>query len=64
VNGVERDLREGATLADAALLAGVGPAERGVAAAIDGDVIPRERWDAVPVGEGARVEVVRAAAGG
>jgi sulfur carrier protein len=38
--------------------------EPGVAAALDGDVVPRERWDSTPLRDGAAVEVVRAAAGG
>lgn len=64
VNGEARDLPAGATVADAAALVGVGPADPGVAAALDGDVVPRACWDGTPLREGARLEVVRAAAGG
>lgn len=64
VNGTERDLADGATVADAAALVGVRAGERGVAAALDGEVVPAGRWEQTHIHEGARVEVVRAAAGG
>lgn len=53
-----------ATLADLVAAAGVGADERGVAASLDGDVVPRPRWPEARLHEGARVELVRAAAGG
>jgi sulfur carrier protein len=37
---------------------------RGVAVAVDGEVIPRARWESVPLREGARVEVLTAMQGG
>jgi sulfur carrier protein len=64
VNGRRRELPEGATVADAVRAAGVPGAEPGVAAALGGDVVPRELWEGTPLAEGAAVEVVRAAAGG
>lgn len=64
LNGAERELPEGATVADGARAAGVEPGSPGVAAALDGDVVPRERWAETPLREGAALEVVRAAAGG
>jgi sulfur carrier protein len=64
LNGRERDLPAGATVADAVRLLGVERQERGVAAAVDGDVVPREAWSRTRLREGAAVEVVRAAAGG
>lgn len=64
VNGTPRELPAGATVADAARLAGVAPGERGVAVAIDGEVVPGDRWPDTELGEGSRVEIVRAAAGG
>jgi len=64
VNGRERDLPAGATVADAVRLVGVERQEVGVAAAVDGDVVPRDAWGRTPLHEGAAVEVVRAAAGG
>ena len=64
LNGVDRELPAGATVADAAALAGVRAGERGVAVALNGEVVPAERWEATAIAEGARLEVVRAAAGG
>ena len=64
LNGTERDLAKGSTVADAAALVGVRAGDRGVAAALDGEVVPFGRWEATRIHEGARVEVVRAAAGG
>jgi sulfur carrier protein len=64
LNGRERDLPEGATVADAVRLLGVEREQAGVAAAVDGDVVPRDAWGLTPLREGAAVEVVRAAAGG
>lgn len=64
LNGADRELPEGATVAAAVEAAGVGGEEHGVAVALDGDVVPRDRWADTPVPDGARVEVVRATAGG
>jgi sulfur carrier protein len=64
VNGAERVVGEGATLADLARELGIDEGRPGVAAAVDGEVVPRGRWAATPVREGAAVEVVGAAAGG
>jgi sulfur carrier protein len=64
LNGAERDLPDGATVAAAARLVGVAPDERGVAVAVEGAVVPKARWAETPIPDGARVEVVRATAGG
>ncbi len=64
LNGAGRELDEGATVADAAALAGVRPGEPGVAVALDDDVVPWARWRTTRIHEGARVEIVRATAGG
>jgi len=64
VNGRPRTLPDGATAADAAALHGVSAADRGVAVAVDGAVIPRAEWSATELHDGQAVEVVRAAAGG
>jgi sulfur carrier protein len=37
---------------------------RGVAVAIDGEVVPRSLWATTAVPDGAKVEIVTAAAGG
>ena len=37
---------------------------RGVAVALDGDVVPRSTWDSTEVADGARIELVAAVQGG
>ena len=49
---------------DAVLASGATGEARGVAVAIDGEVVPRGRWDDVALADGARVEVVQAVQGG
>ena len=64
VNGDRRELQDGITLA--ALVASLPgtPEGRGVAVALDGEVVPRARWRRTQLAEGARVEVVVAVQGG
>ena len=64
LNGEPRELEAGATLADAVAASGAEPDRRGVAVALDGEVVPRAEWGSTPVGEGQRVEVVAAIQGG
>jgi sulfur carrier protein len=62
LNGEPRDLPEGATVAQAvAELTALGT---GIAAAVNGDVIPRGSWAATPLRPGDQVEVVTAVQGG
>ena len=42
----------------------VGIERRGVAVAVDGQVVPRSAWSQATLADGARVEIVTAAAGG
>jgi sulfur carrier protein len=65
VNGERADnVRPGETLA--AVLAGMGLSAqaRGVAVAVDGEVVPRSAWDTHALGPDARVEVLTAMQGG
>jgi sulfur carrier protein len=62
VNGESSEVPAGTSVAE--LLRVLGAPDRGVAVAIDGEVVPRARWDDVPLTEGARVEVVQAVQGG
>jgi sulfur carrier protein len=50
----------------AALVAGLGLPERarGVAVAVDGEVVPRAAWETYAIPDGARVEVLTAMQGG
>ena len=63
INGSEYELADGASVRDAAAAVGVEPG-RGVAVALDGEVVPRGEVDAVLLREGQRVEVVTAIGGG
>ena len=65
VNGAPRAAPAGATVAAlVAELAGVPPDGRGIAVAVDGEVVPRGAWAASPLADGARVEIVGAVQGG
>jgi sulfur carrier protein len=64
LNGEPRELAETASVRDAILAAGTPADARGVAVALDGEVVPRGHWDDQPLAEGQRVEVVRAVQGG
>ncbi|MGH3250338.1 MAG: sulfur carrier protein ThiS [Trebonia sp.] len=62
VNGDPRDLSPGLTLAD--LVLQLVPSAKGVAAAVDGVVVPRRAWPDTPLADGSVIEVVTAVQGG
>jgi sulfur carrier protein len=64
LNGAERELPDGATVAAAVALLDVTEDSRGVAVAVDGEVVPRGAWAGTVVADGAQVEVVMAIQGG
>jgi len=64
LNGRTCELDEGASVRAAVVAAGAGDAERGVAVALDGTIVPRSAWDVTTVAAEARIEVLRATAGG
>jgi sulfur carrier protein len=64
LNGDAIEVESGAHVGDAVAEAGADPERRGVAVAVDGEVVPRSAWDATRLREGARVEVVTAVQGG
>jgi sulfur carrier protein len=64
LNGEQRDLDEGATVREAVSATGAPREGKGVAVALDGEVVPRRSWDDMPLREGQRVEVVQAVQGG
>ncbi|HXV04659.1 MAG TPA: sulfur carrier protein ThiS [Solirubrobacterales bacterium] len=64
LNGEPRELPAGATLADAVGESGAEPGARGIAVALDGEVVPRAEWGSTPLAEGRRVEVLAAIQGG
>jgi thiazole synthase len=64
LNGSACDLAPGATLADAVRETGAEPDARGVAVAVDGEVVPRGGWAETALSDGQRVEVLAAIQGG
>jgi len=64
LNGESRELPEGATLAQVAREAGAGEGGRGVAVALDGEVVPRGEWETTELRDGQAVEVLAAIQGG
>jgi sulfur carrier protein len=64
LNGQGSDLPAGATVASALQRLNLPIDARGVAVAVDGEVIPRADWSTFPLGEDARVEVLSAMQGG
>ena len=64
LNGSEAELADGATVLTAVEALDLPASGRGVAVAVDADVVPRTQWDTHELNEGARVEVLRAIQGG
>jgi sulfur carrier protein len=64
LNGDEAELADGATVMAAVEALDLPAAGRGVAVAVDAEVVPRTQWDTHELNEGARVEVLRAIQGG
>ncbi|MEO3781243.1 sulfur carrier protein ThiS [Micromonospora sp. B11E3] len=62
VNGTGRDLPGGTTLAE--VVRAVTDQERGLAVAVNGEVVPRGGWSVTVLRDGDRVEVLSAAQGG
>jgi sulfur carrier protein len=63
VNGEDREYAAGSTVADVAGSLGVALA-KGVAVALDGEVVPKGEWASRAVTPGARLEVLTAIQGG
>ena len=70
VNGERRELPPQATVLNVVQLLADDrgnsreTAGRGVAVAVEGEVVPRDDWSSTGLGEGARVEVLAAIQGG
>lgn len=62
LNGEARELPEGTTLEAAVAVLTAAPA--GIAAAVNGDVVPRSSWALTALRDGDQVEVVTAVQGG
>jgi sulfur carrier protein len=64
VNGASTELADGATVQAAVEALELPASGRGVAVAVDAEVVPRGEWGAHELQEGARVEILRAIQGG
>jgi sulfur carrier protein len=64
LNGQGSDVRAGETVAAVLGRLGLELDARGVAVAVDGEVVPRAVWQSFTLGEDARVEVLTAMQGG
>jgi len=64
INGEARELAVGATVASVVESMSTAPAGRGVAVALDGEVVPRGEWAGTELSEGMRLELVVAVQGG
>ena len=64
LNGEAHQLPDGATVLDAGRAVGASDDRRGVAAAVEGEVVPRGEWESRPLTGDERVEVLQAVQGG
>ena len=64
LNGEEKEVAAGASVADAVATAGAADIQRGVAVAVEGEVVPRGEWGVRVLAEGETIEVVHAVQGG
>jgi thiazole synthase len=64
LNGEAVALPDAATVGAAIEASGAAGERRGVAVAVEGEVVPRSEWDTTPLREGQRVEVLAAIQGG
>jgi sulfur carrier protein len=64
INGEQRELAPGTTVQTLLEALAVPGGARGVAVAVDAEVVPRGEWETTQLDEGARVEVLRAIQGG
>jgi sulfur carrier protein len=64
LNGSEAEFADGATVQTAVESLDLPAAGRGVAVAVDTEVVPRTQWNTHKLDEGARVEILRAIQGG
>ena len=64
VNGAPRELPAGTTVSALLDALDVHAGARGVAVAVDAEVVPRGEWETTEIGDGAQVEVLHAIQGG
>jgi sulfur carrier protein len=64
INGGQRELEAGATVATVVRLLSTAPDGRGMAVALQGEVIPRSAWQSTELAEGDQLEILVAVQGG
>ena len=64
LNGESSQVRAGETVAAVLRDLGISDDTRGIAVAVDGEVVPRTAWDSFALAADARVEVLTAMQGG
>ena len=64
LNGESSQVRAGETVAVVLRDLGISDDTRGIAVAVDGEVVPRTAWDSFALAAEARVEVLTAMQGG
>jgi thiazole synthase len=64
LNGEQVELPDGATVASAIEASGAAFEQRGVAVAVEGEVVPRSEWGGTQLAEGQKIEVLAAIQGG
>jgi thiazole synthase len=64
LNGELVELPDGATVASAIKASGAASEQRGVAVAVEGEVVPRSQWGRTQLAEGQKIEVLAAIQGG
>jgi sulfur carrier protein len=64
INGEKTTIEKAVTLEDVMTSLGFTPETKGVAAALNGAVVPRSQWRLTRVEEGDAVEVIHAVQGG
>ena len=64
LNGERVELESAATVARAVERLGAGDGRRGVAVAVNGEVVPRSQWERTELRDGQNVEIVGAIQGG
>jgi sulfur carrier protein len=62
INGESRQIPDGTALDE--IVAELTPARTGVAAAVNGEVVPRAAWPVTVLDDGDRIEVLTAVQGG
>jgi sulfur carrier protein len=64
LNGQESEVQPGETIAAVLRRLDLSPEARGIAVAVDGEVVPRAGWETWVVSDEARIEVLTAIQGG